>query len=124
MIITNAKIEIFTENETLIFGDDKVKKCFIHEEIDLISDRLVPKTAEVSLLLDLKQWTVISAKLGKFQKLTVKVYIRDDAYSIDETKDMGIFYIDSWKRDENNILFIKSVGYLAYLDSRRTKGPL
>lgn len=130
MRTTNTKIEIFKDIEFSsgdeiiyveelleTFEDDKIQKCNIHEEIDLISDKLVPKTCEFSIYLEDSDWRSLELKLEKFLRLKVTVKIFDDDYGVDETKVMGNFYLTSWDREINNVSTIKTTGYLGVLDN-------
>lgn len=124
MRVTTPTIEVYTDTETITFDEETINKCNIHEEIDLISDKLVPKTCEFSIFILDDDWKILEPKLQKSQKIKVTVKLVDSIFGLDTTKTMGIFYIDSWNREMNNISTVKAVGFMAKLSEMNAAGSV
>lgn len=131
MRLTTTTIEIsLDEDQSKSFDDPTIfsvtftagmiTDCKIHEEISLISEQLVPKSCEFSFHIYPDDWAKLSGYLKKNQKLKVSVHLKDDRYGIDKDLNMGIFYLRSWERGLNNISTIKSVGFLAVMDTKNS----
>lgn len=100
----------------LYFNDEDIQECHMHEEVDLISKKVVPSTFEFDVFVDDIDWELLQKELFKDQNLYAKVKYKND-YDTDFTEyTIGIFYLDHWERKEDKISSLSLVSALGVLD--------
>jgi hypothetical protein len=108
--------------ESIVFESGMITECTVHEEISLLSDKLVPKSCEISFHISQEDWDELILYIRKNQKFKITTNFKDDYYNINKNISMGIFYLDFWERGVDNTSTIKGVGYLSILDTKTRNG--
>ena len=100
----------------LYLTDEYIKECHMHEEVDLISKKVVPSTFEFDVFVSDTDWELLQKELFKDQKLYAKIKYKNDSDTDFTDYVVGIFYLDHWERKEDKISSLSLVSALGILD--------
>lgn len=111
-----AYIQNIRFGRILYLTDEYIKECHMHEEVDLISKKVVPSTFGFDVFVSDTDWELLQKELFKNQRLYAKIKYRNDSDTDFTDYVVGIFYLDHWERKEDKISSLSLVSALGILD--------